>query len=173
MSDSEEWAPIPGFEEHYEASTEGRIRSLWCSMGQRSSPRNLSPTEADNGYLKVDLHKDGSHNYLYVHQVIARTFLGKCPDGLEVNHIDGDKQNNSPHNLQYVTPHENSQHAAENGLLNPPSGHDHWKSKLSRSEVKEVREKYASEDISQSDLAEEYGVDQATISNVVNFKTYN
>jgi len=123
--------------------------------------------------MKVHLCKDGSHSYLLAHQVIARTFLGECPDDHEVNHIDGDKQNNSPDNLEYVTPRQNSQHAAENGLLNPPSGHDHWKSKLSRDEVKEVRERYASEEVSQTDLAEEYEVDQATISHVVNFKTYN
>lgn len=69
----------------------------------------------------LSLH--GKRTYIKIHQIVADQFLGGCPDGLVVNHKDGNKHNNSTCNLEFVTNLENIQHAWKNGLnrkdLNP------------------------------------------------------
>jgi hypothetical protein len=72
-----------------------------------------------NGYVYVVLSKNGQTKNCRVHLLIATTFLGKKTDGLQINHIDGDKSNNSPENLEYCTQSENMKHAYKNGLQKP------------------------------------------------------
>lgn len=81
------------------------------------------------GYLKHHLSGSGYFFFrlgsqtVYTHQIIAKYFHGPCPEGLEINHIDGDKLNNNPGNLKYVTHLDNVRHAHETGLA--PSGEKH------------------------------------------------
>ena len=66
---------------------------------------------------KIQINKDGYGFFcgtfsgkrftLSAHRVIAECYLGPCPNGLEVDHIDGNKLNNQISNLQYITPEEN------------------------------------------------------------------
>jgi len=49
---------------------------------------------------------------LPIHRLVAAAFIGPCPDGQQVHHIDADRANNTRHNLAYVTATENSRHAA-------------------------------------------------------------
>lgn len=44
---------------------------------------------------------------IYLHKLVAETFLGECPKGYVVDHIDHDKLNNSIENLRYITNEEN------------------------------------------------------------------
>ena len=68
--------------------------------------RLMNPTPLKEGYILLTLNRKG----VYLHQVIARVFLGKCPERHEVNHIDGDTRNNHPLNLEYVTRSQNIKH---------------------------------------------------------------
>lgn len=61
-----------------------------------------------------------------MHQLVADAIYGPCPDGMQVNHKDGNKLNYAPSNLEYVTPSENSQHAYDTHLHIQPRGPDHW-----------------------------------------------
>lgn len=106
----EEWRVIPGHE-LYEASDEGRIR-------RESTSKVLSPgKELDEkvAYWGVNIHQYGKLNYMRVHQLVALAFIGECPIGCEVDHIDGNKLNNLPSNLEYVTHAENIRRAILNG----------------------------------------------------------
>lgn len=68
-----------------------------------------------SGYESVCLtNNDGMEVHMYVHHIIARCFLGECPDGLVINHIDEDIHNNSARNLEYVTPKQNANHGSRN-----------------------------------------------------------
>jgi len=92
--------PIEGFP--YEVSDEGRVYSA-------HTDKILRPYTGQAGrYLIVDLRKDGKREQRSVHTLVMEVFEGPPPEGQEVNHIDGDPQNNALSNLEYVTPEENS-----------------------------------------------------------------
>lgn len=66
----------------------------------------------DAGYYKFKLYNKN----MRLHQFVALLTLGKRPDNLVVNHVDGNKSNNQPSNLEYVTQAENIAHAIRMGL---------------------------------------------------------
>lgn len=78
----------------------------------------LKITRMNNGYLAVKLrHAPGEYKTWLLHRVVAHAFIGPCPDGFQVNHKDGNKENNAPSNLEYVTQSQNIKHAKETGLM--------------------------------------------------------
>lgn len=120
----EEWKPIIGFihaEGLYEVSNEGKIRSvdrtLVNSLGQKRFYKGkiLSTHYNHKGYLRVQLGKEGA---VCIHRIVAKTFIPNPENKPQVNHIDGDKNNNFSNNLEWVTMKENLDHAWKNELRN-------------------------------------------------------
>lgn len=119
MSNREEWRDIPGYEGLYQASDHGRIRSLnnIQHVVFRGKPvikpkygKVIKPGKHRGGYAMVWLSKNGVVKAHTVHRLVADTFLPN-PSGLpEINHIDGDKKNNSISNLEWCTRNTNIQH---------------------------------------------------------------
>ena len=81
-----------------------------------NNPRKVAYGKDRDGYYRVVLSDNGNRKYIKVHQIVARQFIGECPDGFVVNHIDGDKHNNSVENLEYITAVDNVLHAWNTGL---------------------------------------------------------
>lgn len=114
---------MPGYEGLYEASTFGRVRSLDRLVPGKggseriSKGRVLSPgVLKGSGRLQVSLSKDGVVNQMKVHRVVALTFHGPCPDGMETRHWpDPDVTNNRPDNLCYGTKSDNQRDAVAHG----------------------------------------------------------
>ena len=104
----EEWRQIQKHP-NYDASSEGRIRN-------RKTGRILKTRINDRGYESVCLHDRGEQTSTRVHRLIAETFIDENCEGLDVNHIDGNKTNNHIDNLEFCTRKENVQHAFKNGL---------------------------------------------------------
>lgn len=103
----EHWLPVPGYEGLYEVSDRGRVRSLpRLTASGRLGGRVLRPRIVD-GYLRVNLSKDGVAQSRKIHQLVAEAFLGPCPPGLEIRHLDGNSKNNAIWNLAYDTRSEN------------------------------------------------------------------
>lgn len=103
---TESWRPIAGYEDAYEVSDLGRVRSVPRVVnagpppGKRAIPAKvLTPTLANNGYLQVTLRRRA----LMIHSLVAEAFIGPRPDGLETCHNDGDSHNNRLSNLRYDT----------------------------------------------------------------------
>lgn len=101
----------------YQVSSLGRVR---CSRNFRgeitSSYRILKPCMNKDGYLELTIYNnDHKKCTKRVHKLVANVFHGQHPD-LVVNHIDGNKLNNSSNNLEYVTATTNSTLAARDGL---------------------------------------------------------
>ena len=104
MTETEIWKDIPTYEDRYQASTRGRIRSI---IGGRVRILTLN-TYTSSPYYKVQLlDKDGHRKWLRVHVLIFVTFNGPIPQGLVIDHIDGQKTNNALTNLRAVTNSEN------------------------------------------------------------------
>lgn len=114
---TERWKPIVGFEGRYDVSDHGRVRSH-IRWNRKPTPRimNLTPHVTGVPYLKVRLTDGvGGHPTLLVHRLVMDAFVGPCPDGLEVRHLDGDPSNNRLSNLQYGTRPENQLDAVRHG----------------------------------------------------------
>lgn len=124
---TEEWRAVPGWEP-YEASSEGRIR-----RGNLIRTFQVTP----NGYLSVNLSVDGKPKRVSVHSIVAQTFLGERPAGLQTAHLDGDKKNPRVANLAYVTPQENCLHKRDHGTMF--SGERHNKATLTLETVEYIR----------------------------------
>lgn len=113
----EEWKPITGYEEDYEVSNLGRVRSkdilVWGGKSYyQKKGKVLKPSLGGTGYYTVSL-RGKTHK---VACLVANAFLIKESDSDYVNHIDGDKTNDNVANLEYVSPSSNSKHASITGL---------------------------------------------------------
>lgn len=75
-----------------------------------------SQWEAKSGYLCVDIQENGKASKHYLHRLLAQTFIPNPDNKRTVNHIDGNKLNNSLTNLEWSTDSENIKHAYNNGL---------------------------------------------------------
>lgn len=175
---SEIWKPVLGWEDAYEVSNLGRVRSVdRVAMRKDGKPlkvkgRILLAKPNGRGYPRVTLNRGGESGWALVHRLVADAFLD-APDGeigclrgqFVINHKDGNKINNAVSNLEWVTTSENYHHAKRTGLLSH-IGTANGRSKLTGEQVTEIREKYIA-GARQVDLAAEYGVDQTSISRIV------
>lgn len=76
----------------------------------------LKPHINKRGYLTVTT-SSGILKQPYVHQLVAKCFIPNPENKPQVNHIDGNKQNNHYTNLEWVTNQENATHSRLNGLM--------------------------------------------------------
>lgn len=119
---------IPGYpsyeiNEHGEVRSKDRVINKKDGTSQPLKGRMLSPGKGSHGYFTVKLHEGGKGKSHCIHRLVADCFLGH-KEGMEVNHIDGNKLNNNVSNLEWVTRQQNTQHAFRTGLAK--SGRDHF-----------------------------------------------
>ena len=81
--------------------------------------RKLTPHQQPDGYLRLGLRTRGERKYFNVHRLVAQSFIPNPDDKPYVNHIDGDKSNNSVENLEWCNQSENMEHAYRIGLKHP------------------------------------------------------
>ena len=116
----EVWKDILDFP-GYQVSNIGRIRSFINFKGQTvEEPHILKPLfNNKTGYEFIHLSKDKHPHNRYVHRLVAEAFCYKKLGRNEINHLDGNKLNNTYTNLEWCTRSENIQHAYNTGLKNP------------------------------------------------------
>ncbi len=158
---TEEWRE---FMPCYEVSNAGRVRR--STAGRKThAGRVMKAQQMRIGYLAVRPTVAGKNVTIYMHDAVALAFIGPKPAGTSVNHIDGDKTNNKPGNLEYVTHAENMRHAAEAGLM--AHGVAHPAAKLNDDAVRALRADRGA-GLSFSRLARKYGISIATAFNAAN-----
>jgi len=165
----EVWKDVPNYEGLYQVSSFGRVRSL---------PRKHSPTIRimklmvnSRGYLVIILSKYGVKKGFKLHRLIAEAFIPNSYSKPQVNHIDGDKRNNSLSNLEWCTSSENIRHAFDTGLKFACKGEDHGRSTLTRDQAEEI--KYEHKDLSVIQIAELYGITRGAIYHIRKGRTWS
>ncbi len=151
------WKQAVGYEDRYEVSNKGRVKRTAPGPGAIAG-KVLKLQPLKTGYLSVCLT---SANYTIqrhrVHKLVAMAFLGDIPEGYEINHIDGNKQNNYTSNLEYVTRSENTLHAYRLGLM---------KSLLTESDIHEIRSLLERKEQTQREIAEMFSIHRVTVSKI-------
>lgn len=114
------WRDIEGYEDFYQISSIGRIRSKdrylkTCGNGLRyAKGKIIKPVVCTNGYCEVHLRKDKKREVRLLHRVVAKAFIPN-PDSLpEVNHKDENIKNNSVENLEWCTSKYNANYGNRN-----------------------------------------------------------
>lgn len=127
----EQWKPVVGWEQYYEVSNLGRVRSLDQVKLSSDRKRRVGPSYVIKGrlirlhhrgstrasaYLRVSLTRNKRESNVLVHTLVLEAFVGPRPQGYVANHKNGQKEDNRVENLEWVTYGRNNQHALETGL---------------------------------------------------------
>ena len=124
MNDIEIWKDIKGYEGMYQVSNLGNIKSLERYKRNHSKLQKIEEKllklhiNKTNGYVYVVLTKDTIEKNIRVHKLVAQAFIENSNNKPQINHIDGNKQNNRVDNLEWCTQSENELHAYRTGLAN-------------------------------------------------------
>jgi hypothetical protein len=105
--ENEEWKGMVG-NPKYEISDKGRVRNTLTK-------KLLKLTTQEHGYVTVSINK----KQFYLHRLVAFAFIDNLDpiNKIFVNHLDGNKENNTVENLEWVTHPENMKHARKNNLM--------------------------------------------------------
>lgn len=165
----EEWREC--FDGYYEVSSIGRVRRRIANsatkagrlMKHREDVRSSVP-----GYPCVNLKGGGcTGRTTYIHSLVAEAFLGPRPDGHQVNHKNGIKNDNRVENLEWVTPSQNRKHAFDTGLQKPTAGSKRHNAKVTEGDVVEMRRRRERGDLLK-DIAADYPIKIAMVSEICN-----
>lgn len=164
------WKPIPGYEDMYEVSSSGKIRSVERRVRKGNGTRRVAPRRRKlstntKGYLSVGLSKQGTSKTHEVHKLVMLAFRGPPSPGLEVCHKNGIRTDCRLKNLRYGT--RASNHADKKRHGTSSIGEKHGGHKLSESNVESLLKLYISGKHSQKELAQKFGVSQSMISLIV------
>jgi len=154
----ERFKPLPS-NPSYLISDKGRVYS-------KKRKRFLLCSKKNRGYKMIGVYDNGKEKTRPVHQLVMEAFVGPRPDNYQVNHIDGNKINNSADNLEYCTPSQNQKHAYRMGLQKRQNGETHGKCKLTDLQIREIREKINSGAFLQRELAKKYNVCRQLIGRI-------
>jgi hypothetical protein len=120
---NEEWRTVPG-DHLYQVSNLGRVRRYFEYDGKWV----VKKLSSSKGYLTTSMLVKSCKKSFKVHKLVMEAFTPKATWKSQVNHKDGNKQNNRIDNLEWSTAKENITHAIETGLRNHRLG-NHFKAK--------------------------------------------
>ena len=175
----EVWKDVRGFEDTHLVSNTGKVIVKACQVSRTRvysgkevthkytrSQKILRPTVSSDGYLNI-YFKGSCHS---VHRWVANTFIPNPDNKPQVNHIDGDKTNNSIYNLEWCTPSENVAHSYKLGLASN-KGERHPQSILKECHIPVIRA-MSNQGMSSREIAPLFNVGDSTIRKVLTRKLW-
>lgn len=165
------WKDVREYPDLFSVSNYGRVYS-------KRSGKTLKNGKSKSGYPVISTRIGGRNGEAIcrkIHRWVAECFVDNPDNKPYVNHKDGDKTNNYYENLEWVTNRENTIHAYETGLMVSRGGKESSSAKLNNKDVEYIRENYKPrcKHNGARALANNFGVNHSTISNIVNNKTWN
>lgn len=141
----------------------------------KDAPKQPAAKSVSDGYPTI-MFSDGKQRHkVFLHRVVWMiSNQSDIPPGMQVNHIDGDRMNAKPENLEVVTPSQNVIHSIRILGRKPKaqSGETNVFAKLTNAQVLEIRRFCTEKQIPQRKIAEMFGVKQQTVSNIHNGRTW-
>ena len=172
--DVEKWINIIGYENSYQVSSFGRVKSLDRKIvygegnGQYHTKKSqiLKPT-LSGGYETVSL----SGKTFTIHSLVAKHFVKGYQEGFVVNHIDYNKTNNFYKNLEWITQKDNIKH--NKTTLRGNFGESQKDAKLDSDKVLRIKKLIEDNILSQNKIAKLFDVSPPTISDIKKGKKWN
>lgn len=180
--DKEEWLTVKGFE-GYQVSNLWRVKSF-----RRKKIKILKPGVTGGGYYQVYLQQNNYKKRFQLSRLVAIHFIKNLYNKKQVNHINGNKSDNTVKNLEWVTCSENIKHAYKTGLKKVSKlqimnaikagkktrfkkGLIPKNRKFNNEEIKIIKKEVLSGK-TQTELAKKFSVSIACINYIINKKTY-
>ena len=151
------WLDILGLENYYQISNTGKIKN--------KNGKLLKPY-LQNGYLRIGLFKNNKTKSFYIHRLVATAFIKNKENKPIINHIDGNKLNNSVNNLEWCTYAENNQHAYKYKLKIPKIllGEESPHHKLNKQDIKYIRSHW---NYNTKELAKKFNISTTHVRRIV------
>ncbi|MEO1690729.1 MAG: NUMOD4 domain-containing protein [Cyanobacteria bacterium J06631_6] len=172
----EVFVDIPGYEGYYQVSNYGKVRSLDRVIKEKTGKtqtlkgRVLKLRINPGGYYYIGLGKNGTKATFAIHQLVAQAFIPNPYNKKTVNHLDGNKLNNSVANLEWCTYSENLEHAYKTGLRRAVKSSEvaskNYKRKLTEQQVREIKRLLARGNLTHREIAKKFSVARSTITEI-------
>lgn len=171
------WKPVVGLEDAYEVSSLGNVRSLareYFINGGLYKKKSviLKGSISTNGYHRHTLSFLDKRIYKNTHRIVAEAFIPNPDNKPQINHIDGNKLNNTVSNLEWCDAKENLNHAYKIGLAKGKAGAENSMAELSEEQVLQIVSLHRN-GMKQVDIAKLFGQKFQNISCIVNGKSWN
>ncbi len=159
----EEWRDVVGYEGKYKVSNMGNVYG-------KKYEKLLTPHIDKLGRKQVALCLDGGIKAIRVHRLVAKAFIPNPENKPQVNHLDNNPSNNNVSNLEWCTPHENTQHMLKQGRCNPPVGERQGKHVLSNEIVSKIKELQNTK--TYIEISHMFGLNKTTVYDIIKNKTW-
>lgn len=163
--EDEIWKWLPGYEERYQISNMGRIKSF-VGIG-KPIPYIKKGTIGPSGYLQQTFSKDKKQVTLLVHILVGRCFIENPNNYPQINHKKGVKTDSRFHQLEWSNQKQNIIHAFEFGLSK--IGEEHGKSKLTNKQVLEIFNWKGK----RAEMSNKYNICSGTVRQIKEGKTWS
>lgn len=126
MNKEEIWKDISNYDGVYQISNLGRVKTKDRMLerkyhnGYVRKGQFIKPQKDKDGYLRINLYKNGKPKASLIHRLVAQEFISNPNNLPQINHINLNKQDNRVENLEWCTAQENIKHAASFGLYHHP-----------------------------------------------------
>lgn len=172
---------LPGYEEYFQINRSGEVwsktryvNSPICGGRRLVTGRRMKP-QMVKGYPSIQAKIGEKRVTIYIHRAIATLFVPNPGGKPHVNHLNGDRSDFRPGNLEWCTHLENMRHAFRTGLATAPTigpGGMSPAAKLSEDLVREIKGKLR-DGARNCELAREYGVTKGTIGHIKTGATWS